>query len=227
MNVPAGVERLRGGLVVSCQPVTGGPMDRVEIVAALAQAARDGGAVAVRIEGVANVAAVRTVLSLPIIGLIKRDLAGSPVRITPLVEDVAALAEAGADIIAFDATDRPRPAAVAELLAETRRHRRIAMADCSAMNDARAAAQAGVDIVGTTLSGYTGGPVPAEPDLPFLREAAATLNLPVIAEGRFNTPALANDAIEAGAWCVVVGSAITRAEHVTGWFVAALARDRR
>lgn len=225
-NMAALLERLRGGLVVSCQPVTGGPMDRVEIVTALALAARDGGAVGLRIEGAANVAAVRAACDLPILGLIKRDLPDSPVRITPFDDDVAALARAGADIIAFDATDRPRPASVASLLAAARRHGRLAMADCADITDARAAAGLGVDLVGTTLSGYTGGPVPAEPDLAMVRAAAGMLEVPVVAEGRFNTPADAAAAIAAGAYCVVVGSAITRTEHVTGWFAQAVAKAR-
>ncbi len=198
-------------------------MDRVDIVVALALAARDGGAAGLRIEGAANVAAVRRACELPIIGLIKRDLPDSPVRITPLIEDVAALAEAGADVIAFDATARPRPVAVPDLLDETKRLGRLAMADCSDLADATAAAKAGADIVGTTLSGYTGGPVPVEPDLAFVRDAARTLDVPVVAEGRYHTPAAATDAIKAGAFCVVVGSAITRTEHVTGWFKAAVA----
>jgi putative N-acetylmannosamine-6-phosphate epimerase len=221
------LERLRGRLVVSCQPVAGGPMDRVEIVVALALAARDGGAAGLRIEGAANVAAVRAACDLPILGLIKRDLDASPVRITPLLEDVAALAEAGADVIAFDATDRVRPVAVGDLLAAVRRHGRLAMADCATLAEARAAARLGVDVVGTTMSGYTGGPVPAEPDLAFVRAAAGELNVPVLAEGRYNTPASAAAAMEAGAFSVVVGSAITRTEHVTGWFAQAVARVQR
>jgi putative N-acetylmannosamine-6-phosphate epimerase len=217
------LKRLRGGLVVSCQPVTGGPMDRVEIVVALALAARDGGAAGLRIEGAANVAAVRAACDLPILGLIKRDLADSPVRITPFLDDVTALADAGADVIAFDATDRLRPVPVADLLARTRRHGRLAMADCSTLEECTVAAGLGVDVVGTTMSGYTGGPVPAEPDLDLVRAAAARLEVPVVAEGRFNTPASAAAAIGAGAFCVVVGSAITRTEHVTGWFADAVA----
>ena len=105
-------ERLKGGLVVSCQPVPGGPFDDPASVVRFALAAQSAGARALRIEGVANVAAVAAACSLPIIGLVKRDLPDTPVRITPWIEDVDALSEAGAAIIAFDATDRVRPVPV-------------------------------------------------------------------------------------------------------------------
>src|SRR5690606_19493866 len=110
------LKTLNGGLIVSCQPVDDGPMDRPDIVAALALAARAGGARALRIEGPENVAAVAPVCDLPIVGIWKRDLGDSPVRITPFIDDVKALAAAGARIIAVDATDRARPVPVADLL---------------------------------------------------------------------------------------------------------------
>lgn len=97
-----------GGLIVSCQPVPDSPLDKPEIVAAMALAAEQAGAVAIRIEGVANLQATRAVVSVPIIGIVKRDLEDSPVRITAYIEDVDALAQAGADIIAIDGTDRVR-----------------------------------------------------------------------------------------------------------------------
>ena len=106
-----------GGLIVSCQPVPDSPLDKPEIVAAMALAAEQAGAVAIRIEGVANLQATRAVVSVPIIGIVKRDLEDSPVRITAYIEDVDALAQAGADIIAIDGTDRPRPVPVETLLA--------------------------------------------------------------------------------------------------------------
>ena len=196
-------------------------MDRADIVCAFALAALDGGAAALRIESVAYVRAVRDVTDAPIIGLVKRDLTDSPVRITPHPEDVTALAAAGADIIAFDATDRPRPASIADLVAAIRKAGSIAMADCSRTADATAALAAGADIVGSTLSGYAGGPTPEGPDYDLL-EDLRRLTPRVVAEGRIRTPDDAARALEHGAWCVVVGSAITRTEHVTSWFVDAL-----
>lgn len=216
------IERLRHGLIVSCQPVPGGPFDDPASVVRFALAARDAGAVGLRIEGAENVAAVVAACDLPVIGLIKRDLATSPVRITPLMEDVAALAAAGAGIIAFDATERARPVPVAALLASVRARGCLAMADIASLAEARAAAA--FDLIGTTLSGYTDeAPPPEGPDLDLVR-AAAALGRPVIAEGRYNQPSFAAAALRAGAFAVVVGSAITRPEHVTTWFRAAMAQ---
>ncbi len=215
------LEHLRGGLIVSCQPVTGGPMDRPDIVAAMALAALDGGAVGLRIEGLANVRAVRAVTSAPIIGLIKRDLADSPVRITPFVQDVRDLAAAGADIIAFDATNRQRPSTIAELTAAIRETTRLAMADCATAADGRLAHTLGAEILGSTMSGYMGGPVPHGPDLDLVA-ALALIGGFVVAEGRYHVPALAAQAMSNGADAVVAGSAITRTEHVTSWFVEAI-----
>jgi len=111
------IERLTGGLIVSCQPVIGGSLDRPEFVVGFARAAEASGAAGLRIEGLANLRAVRAATALPIIGIVKRPVPASPVFITPERSDVAALAEAGADIIAFDATVRPRPESVKDLLA--------------------------------------------------------------------------------------------------------------
>jgi putative N-acetylmannosamine-6-phosphate epimerase len=215
------LERLRGRLIVSCQPVVGGPMDSPSIVAALALAAVAGGAAGLRIEGLANLRAVRAVAEVPVIGLVKRPEPGTDVFITPRSHDVAALRDAGADIVAFDATDRNRPAPVAALTAAAQRAGALAMADLASEADAAAALAAGVDILGTTLSGYTGGPVPEAPDL-VLVSALARFGRPVFAEGRYRTPAQARAAITAGATAVVVGSAVTRVEHITQWFAEAV-----
>lgn len=216
------IDGLQGGVVVSCQPVPGGATDTIGFVVGFARAALDGGACGVRIEGVERVAAVCAATDRPVIGLVKRDFADYPVRITALLEDVAGLAAAGAAIIAVDATRRARPVPVAALIAAVHAAGRLAMADCSDIGDARAAVAAGADLIGTTMAGYTGGAVPEGPDLGFVR-AAAGLGVPVVAEGRFNTPALAGAAIREGAMAVVAGSAITRPENVTAWYAGAIA----
>ena len=220
------IDRLSGGVIVSCQPVPHGPTDSVPFVVGFALAARDGGARGLRIEGFRNVAAVVQACDLPVIGLIKRDFSEYPVRITALLEDVEALADAGAPIIAFDATDRKRPVAVVDLVAAIHARGRVAMADCADLSNMRAALMAGADVVATTMSGNTGGPVPVLPDLELVR-AGAALGVPVLAEGRYNTPALAAAAIAAGARAVVVGSAITRPENITSWYAQAIAEALR
>lgn len=217
------VESLAGALVASCQPVPGGPTDSVDFVVAFALAAIAGGARGLRIEGVRNVEAVATATGLPIIGLVKRDLTDSAVRITPFVEDAVALARAGARIVAFDATDRARPTPVRAMVQAIHDAGALAMADISSLDEAKAALATGADIVGTTLSGYVGpGPVPDGPDIALVSDCAR-LGLPVFAEGRLNTPDLAAAARRAGATAVVVGSAITRPEYIAEWFSMAIA----
>lgn len=210
-----------GGLIVSCQPVPDSPLDKPEIVAAMALAAEQAGAVALRIEGVENLKATREVVSVPIIGILKRDLDDSPVRITAYLEDVDALAQAGADIIAIDGTDRVRPVPVETLLARIHHHQRLAMADCSSMVDGMTCQKLGAEIIGTTLSGYTTAETPEEPDLALVK-SLSDAGCRVIAEGRYNTPAQAAEAMRHGAWAVTVGSAITRLEHICQWYNTAL-----
>jgi N-acetylmannosamine-6-phosphate 2-epimerase/N-acetylmannosamine kinase len=220
------LDRFKHRLIVSCQPVTGGPMDNADAVVGFALAAEAGGAAGLRVESAPYVRAVRPHTNLPIFGIVKHDLDDSPVRITPFIEDVDALCAAGADIVAVDATDRPRPVGVATLIEAIHAHGRLAMADCSSLADAERALALGVDIIGTTLSGYVGGPVPDEPDFDLITQMQA-LSPAVVAEGRLRTPEQAAEALRRGAWTVVVGSALTRTEHATEWFAAAVARQAR
>lgn len=218
--------RLASGLIVSCQPVPGSAMDKPEIVAAMACAALDGGAVALRIEGIRNIEAVRRATDAPVIGIIKRDLPDSDVRITPWLEDVDALCAAGADIIAFDVTQRFRPVPVEALYQRARGAGCLTMADASCLEDGLLAQKLGCDFIGTTLSGYTQTPVPETPDIALVR-ALAQAGCRVIAEGRYNSPALAAEVMAAGAYAVTVGSAVTRIEYICGWFCEAIAQNNR
>lgn len=217
------LDSLHRQLVVSCQPVVGGPLDRTDFVVAMAEAAIDGGAGGIRLEGIDRVATAAERLTVPIIGIVKRDLAEHPVRITPLEEDVERLAAAGAAIIAVDATDRGRPVPVKTLVEAIHRCGCLAMADCATYEEGLAAAELGCEIVASTLSGYTGGPEPETPDYALV-ERLAERGLRVMAEGRIRTPEQAATALARGAWSVTVGSAITRVEYVTDWFVHALER---
>lgn len=209
-------------LFVSCQSVPDGPFDSPVFVRAYALAAAQSGAQGLRLEGVENVRTVRASCDLPIIGIVKRDLDDSPVRITPFVHDVQALAQAGATVIAVDATDRQRPVSSADLLAAIHAAGCLAMADISTLDEARAALAAGFDVIGTTMSGYTGGPVPEGPDLALVQQVAA-LGAPTLAEGRLNSPQAAAQAVRCGAQAVVVGSAISRPEYITAWYRSAIA----
>lgn len=211
----------KGGLIVSCQPVDNGPMDRPEIVAAMAQAAANAGAIAVRIEGIDNLRATRPLIDIPIIGIVKRDLADSPVRITPWLKDVEELALEGADIIAFDGTARPRPVPVIELLSRIHSLGKLAMADCSTFNEGMYCQGLGTEFVGSTMSGYTGGEIPELPDFQLVTTLAKN-GCRVIAEGRYNSPVIAAKGMQAGAWAITVGSALTRLEHVCDWFIQEL-----
>jgi N-acylglucosamine-6-phosphate 2-epimerase len=219
--VPIDIQALKNGLIVSCQPVKGGAMDNAVMVVGFALAALDGGASGLRIESADYVRAVRDATDKPIIGLVKRDLDDTPVRITPWLDDVDALAGAGADIIAYDATQRIRPVDTKTLIDRIHEHGRIAMADCSIISDAERALAEGAEIIGTTLAGYTGPVEPTEPDFALIT-SVSKLTPHVIAEGNVRTPEQAATALAAGAFTVVVGSAITRPEHVTSWFRAAL-----
>ncbi|OOF88964.1 N-acetylmannosamine-6-phosphate 2-epimerase [Rodentibacter ratti] len=214
-------QHIQNGLIASCQPVDDGPMDRPEIVAAMAQASIIGGAAGLRIEGVENLKATRPTVNVPIIGIIKRDLPDSPVRITPFLNDIEELANAGADIIAVDGTLRPRPVDLESAVKKIHELGCLAMADCSNLEEGLYCQKLGFDIVGSTMSGYTGGAVPEEPDYQLVKDLKAA-GCRVMAEGRYNTPELAKTAIEIGADFVTVGSALTRLEHIVGWFADAV-----
>lgn len=215
------LKQIQHGLIASCQPVDNGPMDKPEIVAAMAMAAVAGGAVGLRIEGIENLKAVRKVVNVPIIGIVKRDLSDSPIRITPFLQDIDDLYQAGADIIAFDGTNRIRPTTLEASVQRIQALGAMSMADCSNFAEGMYCKQLGVDLIGSTMSGYTGGETPKEPDLQLVRDLV-TNGCRVMAEGRYNTPDLAAIAIKNGAYAVTVGSALTRLEHIVGWFVEAI-----
>ena len=214
------LETLRGRLIVSCQAYPGEPLRLPEVTARMAQAVVAGGAVAVRVQGLEDIRAARAAVDVPVIGLWK-DGSG-PVFITPTLEHARSVQRAGADVIALDGTRRPRPDGLD--LAETVRRLRAEseawiMADCGSLADAQAAEEAGVDFLGTTLSGYTDErPAAAGPDLELIARIVETCALPVIAEGRIRTPQEARLAIDAGALAVCVGTAITHPTTITRGF---------
>jgi N-acylglucosamine-6-phosphate 2-epimerase len=218
---------MRGGLVVSVQAPPGSPLGAPEHMAAMARAAAAGGARAIRAEGAADVRAIKAAVGLPVIGLRKRELAGTPVYITPELRDAGEIATAGADAIALDATLRPRAGGLsaADFIARLRTDLAVPLlADVDGFEAGVVAREAGADAVATTLSGYTGGAVPEQPDLELVRRLAAALDCPVVAEGRYASPELVRAAFEAGAHAVVVGTAISDPLTLTRRFAAATPR---
>jgi N-acylglucosamine-6-phosphate 2-epimerase len=227
-GVTGPLEALSGGLVVSVQAPEGSPLAESRVMAALARAAQAGGAAGIRAEGAADVSAIKQAVGLPVIGLRKRRIPGSDVYITPEFEDAHAIAAAGADLLAVDATLRPRPGGLgAERFVELLVHELElpVLADVDSLAAGRAARAAGAAAVATTLAGYTeGGTAPAGPDLELVAALAGELDCPVFAEGRIATPAHARAAFEAGAYAVVVGTAIADPVALTRGFVAACER---
>ena len=217
--------RLRGGLIVSCQALPGEPLFGADIMARLAIAAAAGGAVGVRANSPVDIAAIRAATPLPIIGLWKVEMAGFEVYITPTAIEANAVSVAGADIIALDATHRPHPEGTAADVIQKARAAtgKPILADISTYDEALAAQDAGAEFVSTTMSGYTPySQQTSAPDLDLVRRLAAVLTVPLIAEGRIATPEQARAALDAGAWAVVVGGAITRPQQITTRFAAAL-----
>ena len=214
------VKKLKGSLIASCQPIPGGPLDFSSFILASAKASIIGGAKGLRIEGFRNLKIIKKNLNLPVIGIKKRVSKNYPIIITPLLSDVEKLSELGAEIIAFDSTLRERPYSVGSLISKIHSCKKIAMADCSSIKDAINAIENGADILSTTLSGYTGGkPPPKNPDFKLLNQLIKKFKVPVIAEGRFNTPIFYKKAINLGAHAVVVGTALNRIELITKSFL--------
>ncbi|HKX18627.1 MAG TPA: putative N-acetylmannosamine-6-phosphate 2-epimerase [bacterium] len=225
MTAPALLDLLRGRLIVSCQAVAPSPLRRSDIIAALAECAVLGGAAGVRIDSPNDVAATRARVRAPIVGLFKRR-ADSPIYITPRFEDAQAVARAGAEIVALQATREralhgdPLPQLIDRIHAECRV---LVMADVSTLDEGAAAEAAGADIIATTMAGYTphSRQMPG-PDLRLVEELAAHVSVPIVAEGRIQTPDDAAAARRAGAWAVVVGRAITMPDAITARFARAV-----
>ncbi len=215
----------RHSLIVSAQAAAGNPLRGPHFMAAMAHAAEQGGAAAIRAEGVADIAAIRAAVRMPIIGLIKLDLPADQVRITTSFEAAASVFAAGADMVAIDATLRPRNGpAPRDLIGRIRAELgKPVLADVATLADGEAAAAAGADAVATTLAGYTAETAAIEgPAIMLVQALAARLSVPVFAEGRYDAPGQVWQAIAGGAHAVVVGTAITNPREITRRFVAVM-----
>ena len=223
MTVPAEALIPPRSLAVSCQARADNPLHGPAFMAAMAQAADQGGALALRANGPADIAAIRAVSRLPIIGILKRWDDRFPVYITPDFASAQAIAAAGADIIALDATDRPRDGEPLDRLIARIRDElgKPVFADCATLEDGVRAAALGASYIATTLSGYTPETEARKalgPDIALIEALAKAVSVPIVAEGRFEQPEQLEVAFAAGAHAVVVGTAITNPREITRRF---------
>lgn len=217
------IEAIKGGLVVSCQAYPGEPLRHPETMAQMAMAAVEGGAVGIRCQGLSDIAAIKGQVVVPVIGIWKDGREG--VYITPTLRHARCCASAGADIVAIDATGRPRPdgRTYADTVRALHDEGIVVMADCGSFADAERAVEAGSDIISTTLSGYTGERKKTDgPDFDLLGRMVAAFGdaTPVLCEGRIHTPDQLTQVMAMGAWAAVVGTAITHPTSITRWFAA-------
>lgn len=215
------IEKVRNGLIVSCQALPDEPLHGAEIMSRMALAAFQGGAVGIRANSAKDIYAIRQKVPLPIIGIFKDGDTG--VYITPTFDHAKIIVEAGADVVALDATQRPRPDGQTVEALIKRIHtelKRPVMADISTLEEALSAEAAGADIIAPTLAGYTPySRHTTKPDFELLRALVTSVQTPIIAEGRITQPEDARRALNYGAISVVVGSAITRPQFITSYFV--------
>ena len=199
------LERIRGGLIVSCQALPEEPLHSSYIMGRMAFAAKEGGAAGIRANTVEDITEIKKTVDLPVIGIIKKDYEDCEIYITPTMDEVDALAACGADIIALDCTRRLRPGkrTLDDFFAQVRDRypEQLFMADCSDYEEGMHAAEIGLDL---------------------MKRLVQECGRPVIAEGGIWTPAQLKAALDTGVWAAVVGTAITRPREITKRFVAAM-----
>lgn len=220
------IESLRSGLIVSCQAPDGSPLNDPRIISAMALAASNHGAVAVRINGEANIRATRERVTIPIIGIQKVVTPGYPVYITPTYDVAARLKESGADLIALDGTSRPRPHGekIEDLISRIQGSLGLpVMADIATLEEGLFVAEWGADLVATTLCGYTEETQGVElPALELVNNLSRRIEVPVVCEGGVASPRAMVEAFEEGAFAVVVGTAITGVDRLLELFIREL-----
>ena len=226
MNKEELLKKIKGKLIVSCQALPGEPLyiENGTMMPLMAVAAKQAGAAGIRTNSKRDVEEIRKVVDLPIIGLIKKSYDGFPQYITVTMKEIDELVEAKADIIALDCTMRERPEAktINEFIKKIKEKYPdiLLMADISTFEEGVNAEKAGVDFIGTTLSGYTPYSKKSDgPDFNLVENLAKTLHIPVIAEGKVHEPKQAKKMLELGAFAVVVGGAITRPLEIAQRFV--------
>lgn len=219
------LNKIHGGLIVSCQALEDEPLHSSIIMSRMANAAKIGGAVGIRANTVEDILEIRKMVELPIIGIIKRDYSDSEIYISPTLKEIQELIDSPAEIIALDATLRRRPKneKIESSIEAIKKAGKIAMADISTYEEGIEAYKKGFDIISTTLSGYTPySPQIENPDYELIKKLSRDVNIPVIAEGRVFYPEQLIKCFGCGAYCVVVGAAITRPQTITKHFVRAI-----
>lgn len=216
---------VKDNLIVSCQALKDEPLHSSFIMGRMALAAKMGGAVAIRSQGCDDINEIKKVTQLPVIGIIKKQYIDSDIYITPTIAEIDLLLTTECEMIALDATDRPRPLNhnLKHLIDYVHSKKRLVMADISTFNEGVTAYELGVDCISTTLSGYTPySPQQKTPDFDLLSKLVNRVTVPVICEGRISTPAELKMAFDLGAHSVVVGGAITRPLQITKSFTEQL-----
>ena len=224
------LELIKGSIIVSCQALPHEPMycEEMSLMPYFAKAAQQAGSKVIRTSSVRDVIAIKEKTGMPVIGLIKREYPGYTGRITMTMREVDECMEAMADIVSIDCTFNERADGLTppEFLKQVKAKypNIIIMADCATLEEAVAAYEAGADLVGSTMNGYTPQTkhCKGEPNYELVKEMVAALPCPVIAERRVHTPEQARKMLEIGAWAVVVGGAITRPLEIANRFMAAV-----
>lgn len=228
--VNAILQKLKGGLIVSCQALEKEPMHSSFIMGRFAVAAAEGGAVGIRANGISDITEIKKQVKLPVIGIVKKDYADSEVYITPTKKEIDELLDAEAEVIAMDATLRKRPggADLKDLVAYIRKSSpdTAIMADIADEADLMYAAEIGFDLISTTLRGYTAATKETTiPDIGFIERAVRSVPVPLVAEGGIREPKELKGIFSRGVFAAVIGGAITRPQNITRRFVDAISNQ--
>lgn len=225
------LEDIRHSLIISCQALPGEPLycEEMSLMPFMAKAAQMAGSKCIRTSSTRDVAAIKEATGLPVIGLIKRPYEGYDAYITPTMQEIKELVEVESDVIALDCTMRKRGdgTTINEFLSQIReKYPDISlMADISTLQEGINAWKAGVNMVGTTMSGYTPySPQLQKPDFDLVRALVREIPIPVIAEGKIHYPEQAKQMLELGAYAVVVGGAVTRPLEIAQRFYQAVGK---
>ncbi len=224
-------DKLKNKVIISAQASAGEPIYEDRCLTSIIKSVISGGAGGLRLAGAESIRETRKLYDIPVIGITKPDPLPEnwreTVYITPTFRDAKEISEAGTDIIAIDGTGRHRPEENLPVLIsriKTELYKPV-MADISTLEEGINCAKYGVDIVSTTLSGYTSYTSDknnGQPDFMLLEKLVNTLNIHVILEGRIWTPEHVRQAFKIGAFAVVIGSAVTRPQVITRRFADAV-----